>query len=172
MKARLSCVFVLMVSLALMSSASGAAAQRPTPTLPSHQWEGAEGVAAHDQAQNVQLVGQTGGATYAVAVQDNYAYIGVGPRLVILDVSDPTQPTLTGQSAPLPETIERIKVSGNLAYIADGVSGIYIFDISDPADPSQLGHYDTDGTAYDLDVEGIYVYVADGGGRTKGHRHL
>jgi hypothetical protein len=65
--------------------------------------------------------------------------------LVILDVSDPTRPTLTGQSVPLLESIERIKVSGNLAYIADGDSGIYIFDISNLAKLSQLGQYDTDG---------------------------
>ena len=163
MKTRLSCVFVLIASLALIWSTSGTAAQMPTPAPPSHQWQGAEGVTAQDHAQNVQLMGQTGGATHAVALQGNYAYIGVGPRLVILDISDPTQPTLSGQSPPLPETVERIKVSGGLAYIADGDSGIYIFDISDPAAPSQLGHYDTDGTAYDLAVEGIYAYVADGG---------
>jgi hypothetical protein len=33
------------------------------------------------------LVGQIGGATYAVAVRELYAYIGVGPRLVVLNMS-------------------------------------------------------------------------------------
>jgi hypothetical protein len=34
-------------------------------------------------AKNVELVGHVGGITNAVAVQGNYAYIGVGPRLLI-----------------------------------------------------------------------------------------
>jgi hypothetical protein len=48
------------------------------------------------------LFGQTGGATRAVAVQGDYAYLNVGPRLVILDVADPTRPVVAGQSAVLP----------------------------------------------------------------------
>ncbi len=48
------------------------------------------------------LFGQIGGATRAVAVQGDYAYLNVGPRLVILDVADPTRPVVAGQSAVLP----------------------------------------------------------------------
>ncbi len=54
------------------------------------------------QAENVEFIGQIGGVTYAVAVQGTYAYIGVGPRLVILDVSDPARPRMVGRTAPPP----------------------------------------------------------------------
>jgi len=37
-------------------------------------------------AQNVELVGQIGGFSYSVAVQGNYAYLGVGPKLAVLDI--------------------------------------------------------------------------------------
>ena len=43
-------------------------------------------------AENVEFVGQIGGSTYTVFVEGDYAYIGVGPRLTILDVSNPTFP--------------------------------------------------------------------------------
>ncbi len=45
-------------------------------------------------AENVEFVGQVGGRTNAVAVQGNYAYIGEGPRLTILDITDPALPTV------------------------------------------------------------------------------
>lgn len=48
-------------------------------------------------AHNVEFVGQIGGVTYAVA-RGNYAYIGVGLRLVILDVSIRAHPTFVGQT--------------------------------------------------------------------------
>ena len=49
------------------------------------------GPLSHRLADNpvaVELVAQTGGVTNAVAVQGNYAYAGVGPRLIVLDTSD------------------------------------------------------------------------------------
>ncbi|MCL7455494.1 MAG: hypothetical protein M8467_20860, partial [Anaerolineae bacterium] len=163
MKTRFSSILALTLSLALLSSVSGVSAQPPAPSLPAYQEEAARGVAAEQYAHDVQVVGQLGGTTLAVTVEGNLAYAGVGPRLVILDISDPTQPVRTGQSAPLPEIVERIKVVGSLAYVADGYAGLYIFDVSNPARPSLLGHHDTPGQVYDLVIEGDYAYVADGG---------
>ena len=90
----------------LLSLSLGAAAGPLTPT-----------------AQDISLVGQIGGATYAVAVAGHYAYVGVGPRLVILDVADPSHPILVGQTAPLPGVVEGVAVVGNIAYIAAGTAG-------------------------------------------------
>ena len=44
---------------------------------------------AEQQVRGIELVGQIGGETNAVAVQGSYAYVGVGPRLVVVDVSSP-----------------------------------------------------------------------------------
>ena len=41
----------------------------------------------------LELMGQLRGSTYAVHVVGDYAYIGEGPRLVIVDISDPANPT-------------------------------------------------------------------------------
>ncbi len=68
-------------------------------------------------AENVELVGHIGGTTYAVFVQGNYAYTGVGPRLTILDVSTPTSPVVLGKTGPLPGNVTDIYVSGDYAYV-------------------------------------------------------
>ena len=74
----------------LLSLSRGAAAGTLTPT-----------------AQSIDLLGQISGATYAVAVAGDYAYAGIGPRLAILDVADPSHPVLVGQTAPLPRRCTR-----------------------------------------------------------------
>ena len=45
----------------------------------------------------LELVGQTGGDINGVVVRGDTAYVGVGPRLVILDVSDLASPTRVGE---------------------------------------------------------------------------
>lgn len=54
------------------------------------------------QSSNVELIGQIGGTTNAVAIQGSYAYVGVGPRLVILNIANPARPIVVGQTVPLP----------------------------------------------------------------------
>jgi len=82
-------LFVFLTSLALVT----------LPLLAGPQ------VTVAQQSQNVELVGQIGGSTWAVAVQGNYAYIGVGPRLVILNTADPAHPVVVGQTGVLPGVV-------------------------------------------------------------------
>jgi len=56
-----------------------------------------------------------------------------------------------------------VEVVGSLAYVADGGSGLHIFDVADPAAPALVGSYDTPGYAYDVEVAGSLAYVADSG---------
>jgi len=55
-----------------------------------------------------------------------------------------------------------VEVEGNLAYLAAGAEGLQVVDVSDPANPVQLG--DWHGNA--LEVVGNYIYLADRGGRS------
>lgn len=109
-----------------------------------------------------QVVGQTGGPTRAIAVQGNYAYLGVGLRLVVLDVSDPAQPHEVGVSAPLPHYVEHVAISGTLAYVAAGGGGLQVVSVADPAHPALVGGLDTLGYAEDVAVSGHVAYLADG----------
>jgi hypothetical protein len=106
-----------------------------------------------------ELINQIGGPMYAVAWQDNYAYVGVGPRLYILDVSNPAQPVFTGRTGVLPEVVQDVAVSGDYAYITS--FGFRIIDISDPAAPKEIGACSTPGRALGVAVSGNFAYVAD-----------
>ncbi|HOU11956.1 MAG TPA: carboxypeptidase regulatory-like domain-containing protein [Anaerolineae bacterium] len=112
------------------------------------------------------LVNQIGGATYSVKLQGNYAYMGVGPRLVILNITNPVQPVAVGQTEIISDYITDIEISGNYAYITSGSiysgEGLRIIDISNPAQPHIVGFYDTPGKAQNLAIAGNYAYVADG----------
>jgi len=54
-----------------------------------------------------------------------------------------------------------VVVDGNYAYIADGDAGLRIVDVSDPAQPTEVGFYDTQKWAYGVAVSGNYGYIAD-----------
>jgi hypothetical protein len=53
-------------------------------------------------------------------------------------------------------------VVGDLAYVADGLGGLRILDVSNPAIPVELGALYTPGEALDVAVVGDLAYVADG----------
>ncbi len=58
---------------------------------------------------------------------------------------------------------EGVAVSGAYAYVADGWKGLRVVDVSNPAQPREVGSYDTPGWAEGVAVSGAYAYVADGG---------
>ena len=90
-----------------------------------------------------------------------YKYIAGGQGLKIIDISDPSNPTLAG-SYNTSGLAQGICVSGNYAYIADFVRGFLIIDVSDPYNPTLVGNYDTKGVAYGVFVKGNCAFIADG----------
>jgi hypothetical protein len=58
---------------------------------------------------------------------------------------------------------QSVAVVDTLAYVAAGGGGLRIVNISDPANPVEVGFYDTPGFAEGVAVWGSYAYVADGG---------
>jgi len=109
----------------------------------------------------VTFEGHFGGPTYATAVSGNYAYVGQGQDLVVLDVSNPSQLLELGRIYTL-GLVYDIKISGSYAYVADENTGLVIADISNPAAPIFTGSYNTAGDARGVAVSGSYAYVADG----------
>jgi hypothetical protein len=103
-----------------------------------------------------------GGPALSVAVTGEHAYLGEGFGLTILDISIPSAPEVVGRLEFLPDIVHGVAVAGNYAYVADGESGLRVIDVSDPTDPSEVGFYDTHGSAGDVAVVGDYAYVADG----------
>lgn len=91
----------------------------------------------------VHLVGQLGGQSQAIAISQDasIAYLGVGPRVVVLDVSDSNNVREIAQSEVLPEVVEDIVIRDGYAYVADGYAGLYIMDVSDANVPAVVGRW-------------------------------
>jgi hypothetical protein len=91
--------------------------------------------AAAVQSQELELVGQFGGVIRAVFVEGQYAYIGQGPRLTILDISNPASPTVVGQTSPFSGLVRDVFVASSTAYVTGGEAGLWVVDVSNPARP-------------------------------------
>jgi hypothetical protein len=117
---------------------------------------------AQDQGLGWKMIGQIGGPTQAVAAQGNYAYLGVGLRLIVLDISDPTSPRELGSSPAFSDFVRDIAVSGTVAYVAAGGAGLRVLDVSDPAHPAEIGSLQSRGYAEGVAVSGTTVCVAHG----------
>jgi hypothetical protein len=72
----------------------------------------------------------------------------------------PFVPTLLG-SFNSPGTATGIAISGTVVYLADGIWGLRIIGVGNPASPVALGSYVTPGWANGVAVSGSVAYVAD-----------
>ena len=100
--------------------------------------------------------------------------------LHVVDVSDPSQPKAAGRMPTsvggfefsVKEISERgVFAQGETLYIADHAYGLTVVDISQPANPRRVGHYETPvpDSLFGVKVQGDYAYVI---GRTSGFRVL
>ncbi|MCK5832354.1 hypothetical protein KAH81_01655 [bacterium] len=63
-----------------------------------------------------------------------------GESFTILDASNPTLPSLTGEFTTVFD-YSGFDISGNLAYLAEKNYGLSVVDLSDPTAPLSIGHY-------------------------------
>lgn len=110
------------------------------------------------QAQN--FSGHYGGSVYNVAVAGNYAYVGQGQDMLVIDITDPSNPSRVGR-VTTPALVNNVALSGNYAYVANGENGLVIVDVTNKTTPTIRGTYDSE-SAYGVAVSGNYTYVADG----------
>jgi len=94
-------------------------------------------------------------------VAGSYAYIASGGwDLTIVDVIDPSNPTVTGLLS-LPGIALDVSLSGNLAVVATGYDGVRIVDVTSPLAPFEVGSIELGQYARAVDVVGLYAYVAN-----------
>jgi hypothetical protein len=77
----------------------------------------------------------------AIYSQAEFAYLNVGPVFAVLDVSDPQTPQPLGAVKLPVETIADITVNNGFAYVAAIEGGLRIVDVSQPAQPVEVGTY-------------------------------
>jgi hypothetical protein len=92
-----------------------------------------------------------------VEVSENHAYLSVGAAglkisaiVASLETKGCTSTTTCGGE---------VAINGDLAYFADGEGGLRIFDVSAPANPSEVGAIVTEGVPVSVAVSGNYAYV-------------
>ena len=144
---------ILLLGVALLAGVSTVALAQGLDSTP-------EEAAYQLERKNVELIGQIGGASYAVAIRGDYAYVGFGPRVLAFDISTPTSVTVVGQTDVFPDTVQGLALAGGHAYVANEEGGLRIIDISSPANPVEVGVADS-GRARDVVVSSTLAYVAD-----------
>ena len=89
-------------------------------------------------------------------MQGKYAYIGMGQRLTILDVSDPAKFLGMRLDRALRVVCGGHAIAGGIAYVAVGGAGLYagmlVAKVGDPIKPSAVGSLDTPGDTYGVAV--------------------
>ncbi len=102
------------------------------------------------------------GSSYAVTVNGDYAYLGIGPTLVVVDIRDLArlQPVSRFMLRGL---VEQIVVRGQWLWVVAGNGGLFVFDATDPAAPRYVSHLPALRSSLDIAFLGDLAYVAEGG---------
>ncbi|OGC64212.1 hypothetical protein A3J33_01625 [candidate division WWE3 bacterium RIFCSPLOWO2_02_FULL_53_10] len=112
---------------------------------------------------------EVGDHAFSVEISGNYAYLATaksGSELIVVNVSDPSFPTLT-RVVDVPNVTQAndISISGNYAYIVtqSSTSGpeVYVYDISSPSSPSLAGSFEVGNHVYGIYVTGGRAYLAN-----------
>lgn len=110
---------------------------------------------------SVELIGHIGGDNWGRRgfVQGNYAYIGEGYGITILDISTPNSPTVIGRSSLLSKMVKDIFVSENIAFVltTDGI--MHLLDVSNRASPREVGSYTNGLSGVDVNTRGNKIFA-------------
>jgi len=92
------------------------------------------------------------------AADDSVLYLADGDGLAIVDISDPFAPLVVGELTT-PGPVSRVRVEGNLAYMAGEEAGVHVVDVADPFNPVLVGSFAAD-SVVDVDAVPGFAYVA------------
>lgn len=107
-----------------------------------------------------------------IIIAGNYGFIlSVPDNLIILDFSNPLQPTPLSQYTSRGR-IESIIIENNVAYLAVRDVGLEVIDVSDPSQPIKIDEYAIGETqAVGLSINDGYAYLWENEGPT-GYWHI
>lgn len=127
-------------------------------------------------AMNLQRVTHVGQSIDAVIADGDYAYIGEGAGLRILDVSNPANPQPKGRVGLL-AFCKSVAKHADYIYCAILDRGLQVVDVSNPNLPEVVFTYEVsrniDGGVWwsDVEVEGNRLYIASGNGGAQSGIH-
>jgi len=95
-----------------------------------------------------------------IQVSNNVAYLAQDSGMDIVNVTNPAAPVnITFGSSN--DYAYDVKISGNLAIVANNANGVVIFDVSNPSNPQRRGIIDTYDIALACTINGNLLYVAE-----------
>lgn len=100
-----------------------------------------------------------------VVHHDGFAYLAGHDALAIFAVDDPRTPRLVytwanpGLGSGLPGNVF---VAGSVAYVSMGWDGVFVFDVSDPGRPREIGHLETPDWVAGVAVAGDLAFLTLG----------
>lgn len=107
-------------------------------------------------------VSRLSGALRDIVVLGQYAYVvNESKGLQVIHVSDPRQPVLVGGTGPGGNS-RHLKVIGSIAYVAG--DRLVAYDLTQPANPVQIGALPTRAARAGLDIDGDYAFLASAAG--------
>lgn len=115
---------------------------------------------ASGQGTEATWVGEYEGNVHDVELNGQYAYLATDEGLVVLDVTDLSQPEKVGEYR-LDGGATTIALDGIQAYLGSA-DGLWIVNVSSPASPSLSGNTSLPGPTFDVAVNEGLAYVACG----------
>ena len=106
-----------------------------------------------------------------ITVRDNIAYVAADD-FTVMDVFVKSNPRVVGSTR---DTLIDIEVKGNYAYGVGGSFGYgyyYVFDVSNPTDPKEVGTFNNEGGMNSITFIDDYSVITDGGSGTSGEGFL
>lgn len=110
---------------------------------------------------------QIGNFDFAKAVVDVFvvnqtAYLAdEGKGLLVVNISDLTNPELLGTYQDNDESVYAVEIRGDYAFLAHGSSGLKILDITDPKNIVEISTFDDGGFAWDVFLTEDYAFLVD-----------
>jgi hypothetical protein len=103
---------------------------------------------------------------YSVAATGDYAYVAgfiysvQGGFVMIVDVSDPSNPTMVCQ-APVPTQANDLEVVGSHVFAGCDMFGLYVYEHTPPDGFSEIAYYLTAGRASGMAIRDDMAFLAD-----------
>jgi hypothetical protein len=104
----------------------------------------------------IEHVSSGGGYMSNIVIAGSYAYMGEVLGLIIPDISNPARPQPI-KCLPMPNTVLDVQMTDNYLYLATGVSGLHIMNISTPTSPVLTGSLEMTNSAREVDIAGSYA---------------
>jgi len=99
------------------------------------------------------------GNGWQIYVHSNLAYLIGNSKLKIIDVANPSSPNKTSEFDASGSSISGMSVDFPLFYLSGGDGHFWIYNLSNPLSPSQLGHIKLDDSIMDFYVSNNIAYI-------------